>query len=62
MGWGSVISALYPKEERVDKVRELLQVPDSIVPYAIIPIGYPKAVNTAKNKWNEDKVYKNRFN
>lgn len=62
MGWGSIISALYPKEERVDKVRELLQVPDSIVPYAIIPIGYPKAVNTAKNKWDEDKVYKNRFN
>lgn len=56
MGLGAVTCAVYPRKERVAKIRELLELPDSIVPFAIIPVGYPKAATTAKDKWDEDKV------
>lgn len=56
MGLGAVICAVYPRKDRVEKVHELLQLPDSVVPFAVIPIGYPKAAGTAKDKWDEAKV------
>ncbi len=56
MGLGSVTCAVYPRSERMAKVKELLELPDSVVPFAMIPVGYPKAANTAKDKWDENKV------
>ncbi len=56
MGLGAVTCAVYPREDRVNKIKNLLELPDTIVPFAIIPVGYPKAANTAKDKWDESKV------
>ena len=56
MGLGTSICAVYPRAERVEKVRKALELPDSVVPYAVVPVGYSAAATTAKDKWNEDKV------
>lgn len=56
IGLGAATCAIYPRAERVEKIKNLLELPDTVVPYAIIPVGYPKAANTAKDKWDESRV------
>lgn len=56
MGMGASICAVYPREARVRKVSRLLNLPDSIVPFAVVPVGFPNAACTAKDKWDESKV------
>lgn len=31
---------VYPMEERINPLKELLNLPDSIIPLSIIPVGY----------------------
>lgn len=56
MGLGSVTCAVYPRKDRVTKIRELLQLCDTLVPFAIIPVGYSKTATLPKQKWNESKI------
>ncbi len=41
-GIGSVWLGTYPQMERVNKQRELFNLPDSAVPHSVIALGYPK--------------------
>lgn len=41
LGLGSVWVGVYPLEDRMDALRELLGIPDSIAPFAIVPLGWP---------------------
>ena len=60
LGLGAVWTACYPKEERVEIPRRILNLPDGIVPLCVIPIGYPKTKNEPINKWNENNVIYNK--
>jgi nitroreductase len=40
-GLGAVWTGTFPREERVAKVKEVLGLPEHIVPLAVVPIGYP---------------------
>jgi len=48
-GLGAVWTAVYNDESRIEKVRNILELPDNIIPLNIIPIGYPEVVNTKEN-------------
>ena len=41
MGLGAVWCGIYPMQERVAYLKQLLQLPENIVPLNVIPIGYP---------------------
>lgn len=41
-GIGSVWLGTYPQMERVNKQRELFNLPNSVVPHSVIALGYPK--------------------
>ncbi|MCM1348019.1 MAG: nitroreductase family protein [Firmicutes bacterium] len=59
MGLGAVWCGIYPNEERVKFVRELLELPDSIIPLNVIPIGYPATKLSPKEKFNQERVHYN---
>lgn len=61
LGLGAVWTGVYPIAERVAGVREALAMPDSIVPLAVVPIGYPTADQAPKDKWKPEKVHYNKF-
>ena len=58
LGLGAVWTAVYPEQERIEAVRELLKVPSSIVPLAFIPIGAPagdqKPIKKKEGKYDYD--------
>lgn len=59
MGLGAVWTAVYPYEDRTTPVANLLNLPDSIKPFSLVPIGYPKGDPKPKDKYTQDNVHYN---
>lgn len=54
---GAVWCGVYPDAERVNKLRDILNLPSNIVPLNVIPVGRPLAgVNNPKEKFNPDYI------
>ena len=56
-GLGAVWCGIYPMQERVAFLRELLSLPEHIVPLNVVPIGYPAENPTPKDKWTPDYIH-----
>lgn len=61
LGLGAVWTGVYPITERVKGVQKALSMPDSILPLAVVPIGYPAIDQAPKDKWKPEKVHYNKF-
>lgn len=61
IGLGGVWTCLYPHEERIAPVRSILNIPDEMVPFDLIPIGYPETQHAPMDKWHPDRIHNNRF-
>jgi len=60
-GLGACWTACYPYHDRMDPIRKALQLPPTVVPYAVVPVGYPSGENTPKDKWDPARVHYNRW-
>ena len=56
-GLGAVWTGVFPGEDRVAVVREILSIPDGYMPLNVIPVGYPAENPPAKDKWNPAKIH-----
>lgn len=61
MGLGAVWTGTFPDESRMAKVSSLLNLPDNLMPFSTIVVGYPDGDATPKDKWNEENVSYNKF-
>ena len=62
LGLGGVWVGVYPREERMAPLRKLLHIPEPVLPFALVPIGYPAGPNdSGENRFDEDRVRKNRW-
>ena len=60
MGLGAVWTGVYPYDERLEAVKQVLHLPDHLIPLNVIPIGYPKGDPQPKDKYDPAKVeYRN---
>lgn len=53
---GAVWCGVYPVMERVNDVRNILGLPENLIPLNVVTIGYPTAIETPKDKWDAGKV------
>lgn len=56
-GLGAVWIALYPHENRIFGVRDVIELPENIVPFAIIPLGYPGEKKSPENRFDPDRIH-----
>lgn len=56
LGLGAVWLGVYPREARVDGLRELLGLEEWLRPFSLIPIGVPGEDKPAKETFKDDKV------
>ena len=61
LGLGAVWPAAYPYEDRIDVVRQNTGLPENIVPLCVIPIGYPDGPQKAKDKFDLQRVHRNKY-
>ena len=60
-GLGACWTACYPFPDTMKPVKEALGLPPTVVPYAVVPIGYPSTENTPKDKWDPSRVHYDRW-
>lgn len=60
-GLGACWTACYPFPNTMAPVRKALGLPDNVVPYAVVPIGYPATENTPKDKWDPARIHYGRW-
>ena len=61
IGLGGVWTCIYPHEKRIAPVRTILNIPDWLVPFNLIPIGYPEKEHAPMDKWNPERIHQNRL-
>ena len=61
LGLGAVWTAAFPYEDRIDVVRQNTGLPENIVPLCVIPIGYPDGPQKAKDKFDLQRVHRNKY-
>ena len=61
IGIGAVWIAIYPLEDRVQKCREVLSIPDSITPFALLAMGVPNEVLGPEVRFDAERVHLNKW-
>lgn len=61
LGLGAVWTAAFPRMDRVETVRDILHLPDHLIPLSVIPLGYPEGNPKPKEKWDESRFRFNGF-
>jgi len=56
-GLGGVWLGIYPRDERIKGLRELLDIPENIIPFSLISIGYPAEKKPKSNRYNNSRVH-----
>ena len=57
LGLGAVWTAAYPYKDRMEVVRKTLQIPESLIPLNVIPIGVPTGDDKPIEKYKAEKVH-----
>jgi nitroreductase len=60
-GLGTVWLGVYPRTERVDGIRKLLNIPDNVIPIAVIPIGYPAEDKPPAVRFDPSRIHHNKW-
>lgn len=60
-GLGAVWLGFYPREDRVNALREYFDIPDHIIPFSVIAIGYPKEDKDPKSRYDESKIHLDKY-
>lgn len=61
MGLGAVWCGVTPLSERVSLLKEMLQMPEDIVPLNVVLVGYPAEAPTPKDKWKPEYISYNSY-
>ena len=61
LGLGACWTGIYPRVERVDCLRNLLGVPEHVVPLNIIVIGHPTGEDKPRDKFMPSRIYWDRW-
>ena len=58
-GIGSVWTGIYPIKERVEGFRRLLSLPENVIPFCLVPLGYPAKQMPQVDRFQKDRVHHN---
>lgn len=62
MGLGAVWVGICPVEARIRAFRELLDIPPVVVPFALVPLGYPAERKEGVDRTDPARIHWNRWN
>ncbi|MFX4260856.1 nitroreductase family protein [Pelotomaculum propionicicum] len=59
LGLGACWLGMYPKNDRVEGLRRLLNIPEHIVPFSGIALGYPASAKSPGSRYDQTRVHRN---
>lgn len=62
LGLGGVFTGVYPEPDRMENLRKLADLPDNIVPVALLVFGRPKLTGTRiPDRFNPDAIHQEKW-
>ncbi|MEW5821323.1 MAG: nitroreductase family protein [Cyanobacteriota bacterium] len=61
LGLGACWIAIYPREPRIKKLKELCNLPECIMPFAVVAIGHPAEKPETENRFDKNKIHFNKW-
>jgi len=61
LGLGAVWLGVYPKQDRVAAVRQVLDIPEHITPLNLISIGHPAETKEPRTQYDQTRVHRERW-
>lgn len=61
LGLGSVWLGVYPLEDRTKALKELMDLPENVIPLSILPIGYPAEAKEPVDRFDPSRIHRNRW-
>jgi nitroreductase len=58
---GAVWLGIYPIDERVNGLRELLGIPEDVVPFSLVPFGHPAEERKLIDRYDGERVHKEKW-
>jgi len=60
-GLGAVWTGVYPREDRAAGFVEMFSLPENVIPYAFIIIGYPEKETDLVNRYKAERIHYNEW-
>lgn len=60
-GLGATWLGMYPRKARTDALRAYFQLPEHIMPFAVIALGYKAREKEPEERWDPEKVHWERY-
>ncbi len=60
-GLGAVWTGIHPLEERVKAFRDLLGIPQVVVPLALVVLGYPAQAASPQDRFRAERIHRNQW-
>jgi len=60
-GLGAVWTGVYPREDRVAGFSKALNLPENVIPYAFVIIGYPESEPPKVDRFKKERVHYNKW-
>ena len=57
LGLGSVWLGIYPRQERINELRNLLEIPEDITPLSLLAIGYPNEEKPPSERFKKERIH-----
>lgn len=61
LGLGAVWTGVYPNTELAAQIARAFEMPSTVVPLCVIPMGYPAETPEPKDKWKPENVHFERW-
>jgi nitroreductase len=58
---GACWLGIFPVEERITGIKAIFNLPESIIPHCILPIGYPDEIVPPEDRWDESRIHINNW-
>ena len=61
LGLGSVWLGVYPRQDRVAGLKKLFQLPEPVIPFAVVAIGYATSPPSPVDRFIPDYIHRNKW-
>ncbi|MGB5875087.1 MAG: nitroreductase family protein [Bacteroidota bacterium] len=61
LGLGSVWVGVHPRVKRVAEIRKVVPMPERIVPFALLPVGYPGEEKASQDRFSTSRVHMEKW-
>ena len=60
-GLGAVWVGIHPREDRILPLRKLIDLPEAIIPFAIVPLGHPAEKADPDDRYRPELIHLNQW-